>query len=403
MTFERSPTVRGSITQRSPGSWSLILDLGHELNPETGTLQRKQKWHTFRGTKKDAQAKLTELLRAVNRGEYVETSKLTFGEWLTEWLDKAIKPPAKRLSTYRTYHHVIEDQVKPAIGMIRLQALKATDLKRYYTDQQKLSPATLAQHHAILSAALKAAVLDGLVTRNVASLVIGKPRAELSHDAVIQNCWEAEEAQTFLVTAKAAGPQSAALYALALDSGARKNELCGLQWPDLDLDKGTATFVRQLVTTGRYPVFGPVKNGTPRTVDLATETVELLKTHKRAQAELKMRNRTVYQDHALVFAKEWGDLHGRQDSLGLPLQSNNIGQREFASLLKAAKVKRITIHGLRHTSATLLLKAGVPPQVVQQRLGHKKIAITLDIYAHVLPSMGQDAAQRIGALLHGLR
>jgi integrase len=103
----------------------------------------------------------------------------------------------------------------------------------------------------------------------------------------------------------------------------------------------------------------------------------------------------------MVFAKDWGHLHGREDSLGLPLQSNNFGQREFARLLKAAKVRPFTVHGLRHTSATLLLKAGVPAQVVQQRLGHKRIEITLGIYAHVLPSMQQDAARRRGALLHG--
>ena len=104
---------------------------------------------------------------------------------------------------------------------------------------------------------------------------------------------------------------------------------------------------------------------------------------------------------ALVFAKEWGDLHGRADSLGLPLQSNNLGQREFARVLKAANVRRITFHGLRHTSATLLLKAGVAAHVVQRRLGHKRIGITLGIYAHVLPSMQQDAARRLGGLLYG--
>jgi integrase len=239
------------------------------------------------------------------------------------------------------------------------------------------------------------------VTRNVASLVIGKPQWKRDHEDVARNVWDADEARKFLAAAKAAGAQPAALYAFALDSGARKSELCGLQWGDLDLEKGTVTFIRQLTKTGRAPEFGPVKNGVPRTVDLAAETVELLKAHKRAQAELKMRNRTAYHDLGMVFAKEWGDLHGREDSLGLPLQSNNLGQREFARILKAAKVKTITVHGLRHTSATLLLKAGVPAQVVQQRLGHKRIEITLGIYAHVLPSMQQDAARRLGALLHG--
>jgi integrase len=139
----------------------------------------------------------------------------------------------------------------------------------------------------------------------------------------------------------------------------------------------------------------------PRTLDLGAETIVLLKEHKRTQAELKMANLTAYKDLGLVFAKDWGHLHGREDSLGLPLQANNLGQREFAHVIKSANVRPITVHGLRHTSATLLLKAGVAPQIVQQRLAHKGIEITLGIYAHVLPSMQQDAARRLGALLHG--
>ena len=91
----------------------------------------------------------------------------------------------------------------------------------------------------------------------------------------------------------------------------------------------------------------------------------------------------------------------RGDSLGHPLQVNNIGQREFARLIKAAGVKRIKFHGMRHTVATLMLSAGVPAHVVQRRLGHSKIEMTLGVYAHALPSMQQDAAQRLAALLHG--
>jgi integrase len=101
-----------------------------------------------------------------------------------------------------------------------------------------------------------------------------------------------------------------------------------------------------------------------------------------------------------VFAKECGERYGRKDFLGLPLQANNMGEREFARIIKAANVRRISFHGLRHTSATLLLKAGVAPHVVQQRLGHKRIEMTLGIYAHALPSMQQDAARWLAAMLH---
>ncbi len=392
--------MRGSIKQRYEGSWSLILELGYQLDPTTGAVRRRQKWITFRGNKRAAERKLATLINDQNNGELVEPSKLTVGAWLTEWCEKAIKPPKKRAGTYAAYTAIITKRLIPAIGAIRLQQLKSLDIERYYADQTQLSQSTLAQHHAILSGALKAAVKAGLVTRNVASLVTGKPKATTDHARLKQAAWDVDEARAFLATANAAGPQPAAFYALALDSGCRKNELCGLQWGDLDLDRGVVTIVRQLVRTGRQPEFGPPKNGQPRTIDVGAETVTLLREHKRTQAALKMRNRTAYHDLGMVFAKEWGDLHGREDSLGLPLQSNNLGQREFARLIATAKVRPITLHGLRHTCATLLLKAGVAPHVVQRRLGHANITITLAIYAHVLPSMGQDAAEKLGALLH---
>jgi integrase len=115
--------------------------------------------------------------------------------------------------------------------------------------------------------------------------------------------------------------------------------------------------------------------------------VKLLKTHKQHQAELKMANRTRYHDHGLVFAKEWSDLGKKHHVLGDPLQLNNLGQREYAKLIKAAGVRRIKFHGLRHTCATLLFAANVPVKVIQERLGHKWVEITLNTYAHALPSM----------------
>lgn len=116
-------------------------------------------------------------------------------------------------------------------------------------------------------------------------------------------------------------------------------------------------------------MFGPLKSGESRTISIAPETVALLRKHKAHQAELKLANRTHYHDHGLVFAKEWENLRRHGDTLGHPLQMNNLGQHEYLRIIKAAGVRPIKFHGLRHTCATLLLKAGVNPKVVQERLG----------------------------------
>jgi len=381
--------MRGHIFQRSEGSWTIVLDIGRKVDPATGKLKRIQKWKTVRGTKKEAQAELTNMLHNLSRGQVISPSRMTLGEWLEEWLKSAIQPH-KRLRTYETYRSVIDRHLKPVLGQYRLCDLRASHLQAYY-QAEKLASATLQQHHTILHSALKAAMMQDLIPRNAASLVIGKPRRRDGHENILQNCWEPEDARKFLNTAKEDSPQAAALYSLALDSGARKAELCGLKWSEVDVERQSISIVRQLVKVRNEPLFGPPKNGKSRTVLLDEKTIEVLRKQKAAQAAQKLLLGTAYKDHGLVFARDFGQ----------PLTLNNIGQREFARLIKAAGVKPITFHGLRHTCATLALKEGVPVKVVSERLGHKRIEITLNVYAHALPSMQQEAAAKLGRLLHG--
>jgi integrase len=255
----------------------------------------------------------------------------------------------------------------------------------------------------ILHGAIEAAVRNGIVVRNVAKLVNGKPHAAHGHaEEITEHCWTAPEAKAFLDAAKAAGDQPAAFYSLALETGMRKSELGGLKWTDIDVNTGSVKIQRQLVVRTGHPfTFGPVKNKRPRVIRVTTETNALLRRHRAHQAEIKLQSGGRYHDHGLVFAKEWGSVQRVEHSLGAPLGLNNIGQREFARLIKAAGVRRIKFHGMRHTSATLAPECGVSAKVVQERLGHQKITTTLDIYAHVLPAMDQEAAQRIGGVIHG--
>jgi integrase len=386
------------LKQRYAGSWSLVFD-DYQTDPATGARTRKRKWVTFHGDKRAAEKKLNELLRDVGRGEWVEPTTLTLGAWLTDWIEKAIKPPLKAQATYEMYQRIIERHITPKLGTLRLQALKPIDLEAYY-GTLTLAPATIGVHHAILHGAFRAALKANLVSRNVAALATNKPKVG-SHEDVLDHVWTADEASTFLATAKQAGPQPAAFYALLLDSGCRKGEAAALAWSDLDLASGKLTIRRTLLKGGRDPVFGPTKTKRVRTIDLATETIALLKAHRAHQAEIKMRNRKTYRDLNLIFAKAWGDVHNRAETLGGPLQVNTIGSREFDRLIKAAGVKRIKLHGCRHTVATLMLSAGVPAHVVQRRLGHSKVEMTLNLYSHVLPDQGQDAATKLAALLHG--
>jgi integrase len=131
--------------------------------------------------------------------------------------------------------------------------------------------------------------------------------------------------------------------------------------------------VRQLDDAGRLrrdgeitaPAFGPTKTKTSSTINLCAETLRLLREHKRQQAELKMKNRATYRDLGLVFALEPGDCFGEEAGLGLPMPVGTLGGRVFKRLMKAAKVRPITFHSLRHTCASLLMATGEPMKVVQ--------------------------------------
>ena len=349
---------------------------------------------------RDAEVKLAKLLHQINHNELVEPSKITLGEWLDKWVELSIRPPVKRLRTYESYKSIIDRHLIPKLGMILLQELDVVHLEKYYADNSStLSQTTLEHHHAVISGALKAAQKKRFIKENVAKLVENRPKREEGSQNPIDQCWNEQETKQFLVTAKSFGPQASAFYALALDSGMRKGELCGLKWVNVDLKGRKVRVIEQLLKPGPDPIYGPTKGGRHRTIHISVGTSALLAAHRKNQAEIKMKNRQHYHDQGLVFAKEWKERTRKWHQLGHPLGMNNIRQREFAKIIRAAEVRTIKFHGLRHTCATLLLKAGVPVPVVSERLGHKGVEITMNIYQHVLPDMQEDAAVKLGSIL----
>ena len=379
--------MRGSLRKRSKVSWTITLTLGRKIDPKTGKSKVNQKTYTVRGTKAEAEAKLAELLHQYNRGELIEPTKMTTGEWLQRWIDVYVKnSKKKRLRTIETYESVVRRHLIPAFDKIPLQQLSAGHIQHYYNTSE-LASSTLEQHHAILHQALKVATInERLLNVNPAEMVVEKPVAEKDFDMQV---WDEEEVRRFLTAARDAGIEVEAFYTLAIETGMRKGELCGLTWDDVDINARRISVRRTLLKTGSEPVLGIPKSGRSRAITISPQTASLLRKHQLRQKELRLSLGDAYRDRGFVFAKESGD----------PIQINNFGQRSFANLIESAGVKKIRFHDLRHTCATLLLAKGVNPKIVQERLGHSDISMTLNRYSHVTPTMQDQAARLLGDAL----
>ena len=403
---KEATVARGSLKSRYPGSWTLVFDLGYETDPVTGKTRRRQKSITFKSSpglnqreqRKEAQRKLTALLGSVDGGTFIEPSKITLLDYLRTWLEKSVKPPMRRPSTYRVYRSIVEQHVaKSPIAFIPLQKVRSSDLERYLADVPGAA-GSVQVHHAVLHRALKKAVRDRFLTISPAA-DLERRRASPDHaQAAREHCWSAAEAARVVAQAKEVGGQLGAYVLLALDAGCRKAELNGLRWTDVDIDAATLIVERQLDTAGEVPSFGPTKTGKSRTLSLGAETIAALRVHRRQQLELRLKNGQAYCDFGLIFAKEHADCQTPAARCGQPIAT--LSEARFQQLVAAAGCRRIKFHGTRHTVATLLLAAGTPPHVVSARLGHS-VVMLMTTYAHALPGMQQDAAARLSALLHG--
>jgi integrase len=240
----------------------------------------------------------------------------------------------------------------------------------------------VALYHNVLHRALDQAVKWQLLARNPCDAV-DAPREAAPETAT----WNANEARAFL--AAAVGHDLVALFTLALHTGMRRGELLGLRWQDVDLDRG-ALAVRRTMTRGQDGLaFGEPKSAAGRrALALPAPCVDALRSHRVRQLERRLQLGAAWQDTDLIF--ERGD--------GTLLHPNTVTYA-FQHVAAHAGVPRIRFHDLRHTAATLMLANGEHPKIVQERLGHADISMTLNRYSHVSMDMQRDAADRLAALL----
>jgi integrase len=370
--------MKGHLRERSPGKWAIIIDLGPR---EAG--RRRQKWISFRGTKRQAQNELHRLI--AKRETLPDTGKQTLGQYLDQWVDgQRIGPKA-----LQRYKEIVRRNIIPALGHIPLRKLTADQINAHYTKalangrlngKGGLSPASVKYQHLLLKKALKDAVRRTLLVRNPMEAV-DPPHVE---KATMRTLDLGQSAQ---LMEDARGTRVFIPVLLALTCGLRRGEIMALKWANVDLDNAALTVLESMEQTREGIRLKRPKSGRGRVIDLPQMAVTELRKHKAWQESVfKQLGERLTRD-SFVYAYEDGT----------PVNPNAFSTAWDRWV--EHREPRVRFHDLRHAHATHLLTQGIHPKVAQERLGHSSVAITMDIYSHVLPGMGAEAAKKVGDAL----
>lgn len=392
--------MRGQIKKRE-GKRGITYQVIVTFKDTDGTF--KKKWVTTK-TKKEAEATLTELLAKVQRGVNIDPEKVTFGEYLDKWLnDFGRTNLAPR--TLESYISIIERHLKPELGCIQLSKLTPAHLREFYsksltegrhdgkiTKGNGLTANTVRHFHRLIHLALKQAIRWELLTRNVADAV-DPPKQQSEDDEETKGMvfLNEQEIKTLLNGLKETYLYFPAL--IALNTGMRLGEVLGLRWQDIDFKRETLTISQTLQTVNReIKIRHKAKTkGSQRTIDLPKTLINELKKHQLQQKKDRLSFGELYQKNDLVCCKEDGS----------PYRSTSFTSH-FIDVAKRCGLD-ISFHGLRHTHASLLIKAGVHPKVISERLGHSRIGITMDLYGHLMQGMQREAASKIEEIMNGIK
>lgn len=376
---KRNANGEGSIYQRkSDGLWCASVTLGTD---ETGKVRRKT---IYAKTRPEAKAKREELLALAGNINYIDAEKITVGEWVQDWLDTEAKSRVRQ-NTWESYETIVRKHIVPTIGTTPILKITPQEIRRMLADKAKsgLSGRTCEYIYIVLNQALKQAKNDGMIQINPCD-PIKKPRPDKKQIQVLT----VDELKKLFETVK--NTHWEPVFWLAWGTGLRREELLGLRWADIDFKKGLLTVQQTVIVTKEGPEINDPKSKTSfRSIPLPAESIQHLKQHKRKQNEEILLAGIKYATNDLVFAKPDGQ----------PYDPRYLS-KVFTKYAKLAKMPHgTTLHVLRHTHATHLLKAGVPLKTVQYRLGHSSIAMTADRYGHVTPDFQDGIAEKLSEML----
>lgn len=373
---KRRASGDGSVYRLADGSWRGVVDLGWHGG-------RRRRRYVRGGTKAEVVKETRRLATEAEAGRLRPDRAPTVARWLDRYLTE-VAASTVRPSTLDRYRQEVRLYIAPALGDVRLDQLTAAQVSTFYRDQlQRLSPGSVRRLHALLRRSLTVAVRWQVINWNPVTAVDPPSLAT----AEVQP-FSVEEARRFLGAVR--GDRMEARWLLAVMVGMRQGEVLGLSWADVDLDQGTAQ-VRQALQYRSGHGLQLVPPKTPRsrrTVPLADVLVDALKLRREQQDADRATAGEFWEEWGLVFTTK----------VGTPWSPRN-DYRDFLKILEAAGLRRVRLHDLRHTAASLMLTQGVPARVVMQTLGHSQIGITLNTYSHVAPELSRSAADRMQALL----
>ena len=343
------------------------------------TLESGEKKQTYHATQKEAIVALRNMQHELEQGRLATGAQQKLKGYLEEWFEEVYRPTI-RLSTYLRYRGILNNHIVPALGHIAVQKLTTRKIQAFYADKEKegLSASSIHAMHKVLRRALANAMKWRLVSYNACDGVsLPKVVRPKIHPLT------PEQARRLLEVVK--GHPLEALILVALTTGVRHGELAGLQWGDIDLDKGSLHIQRIVSRLGRYKYVErePKTESSRRMLMLPRFVLDILKVHRTRQLEARLKAGEKWQDHGLVFCNRRGGFLYPDVLLG-----------QFHRVLAQAGLPRMRLHDLRHSAATILLSMGVPAKVIQEILGHSTIGMTMNIYSHVLPVMQKDATDK---------
>jgi integrase len=359
-----------------------VLDL-----PKSADGKRRQQKRRGYRTRKAAEEALQKALQLISTGGWVEPSRLTLRDYLVDtWLPFTMD--RVRPSTFASYQGNIERHVLPHLGHVPIQSLTPPMLSTLYRSLQTdtgLSAKTVRHVHTTLKKSFTDAGRWNILELNPADAA-DPPIVRRS----AMTTWTPQEVREFLVFLR--GDHLETYFTLLATTGMRRGEALGVSWAHLDLETGRLSVQQQLTSVKYKLVFDePKTDRGRRSIPLDRTTVSMLRRHRAQQAQWRLAMGSDWaNDRDLVFTKPDGS----------PIHPDTVSDT-FDRRVKSSGLRRIRLHDLRHTWATLALEAGVPIKVVSEVLGHASPAFTMDVYAHVTPVMMEDLARIVGDTIFG--